>query len=181
MNTLHESSQIPIPSFRNMALTDNFIPSPSSSLNHMLALNEEEALDIILSKSVDKNNTECGSKTNNEEEHACDVTRSDKIEDSDVKSEQVLGNSLYGKSAWSDGLEHAQSTKCDVDIRPSVSRQSSVRLSDVSSYNALLESYTGNAIKLDNTPDLKSIWENFCQQLTSGNEPEELDSSKPEV
>lgn len=163
------------------------MPSPSSSSNQNLILNEQEALDIILSKSVN-NDSEDNSKTQQQIENLLNETKCDEtintVPDSNVKDKApFIGNSLSGKSAWSDGTEQVTSIKSDIDnIRPSTSRQNSVKGNDVSSYNALLESYTVNTVKLDSTPDLKSIWENFYQQLSSSaNEPEELDSTKPEV
>lgn len=147
------------------------IASQNSGLRQMLALNEDEALKIILAKHKD-NNIDESVKSDDEPKTA--------LSDSGGKSndsEKIvcnLGNSLSGKTGWSfDETQQAitPDTPESESNNPTTSQVRPEPKSMEGSYNALIESHNmlrGSCIK---PPDLKEIWSKFESQKTEEKSP----------
>lgn len=140
--------------------------SHNSGIGGLLALNEDEALKIILAKHTAEQNVnikplqlvEENERLNRNEE---EEKNNESVETSSIQPETNLGNSLSKRSGWS--FPQAPEKTEPVKIIPNASQEivntnlNNPKLMETS-YNALIESYNllgGTYIK---TPDLKDVW-----------------------
>lgn len=138
------------------------VTSQSSSLRQMVALNEDEALKIILSRrnKGDGKNVEDNLNSIVTEETSVELSE-DKNSGSDMNSN--VGNSLGRKSGWSFDESHQKGNERDV-LQDEAVLKNAVQnepKSTEASFHALIESYnmlSGGYIK---TPDLKEVWQKF--------------------
>ncbi|XP_044256164.1 pleckstrin homology domain-containing family M member 1 [Tribolium madens] len=130
------------------------ITSQNSGLKQMVALNEDEALKIILAKHRDK------IEINKSEENL----KSSLSESTDSENLYTVGNSLNRRTGWSfddsqpqEEIEEAAANPTK-EIPPVINPEPK---SMEGSFNALIESYnmlSGGYIK---TPDLREVWQKF--------------------
>lgn len=134
------------------------IASQNSGLRQMVALNEDEALKIILAKHKDES-------IKSDEEIKTSLSDSGGKSTSSEKIVCNVGNSLSGKTGWSfDETQQQTQTPETQNSETNNATTSEIRAEPKSmegSYNALIESHNmlrGNYIR---TPDLKEIWSKF--------------------
>ncbi|GLV37637.1 Pleckstrin homology and RUN domain containing M1 [Carabus blaptoides fortunei] len=166
--------------------SDMSLTSQSSEMRKILALNEDEALKIILSNtSIDNYSVarDMTSATRSEE------SRHLPAEDSDASRLQEppgLGNSLNRKSGWS--FDETQNENVNVnsvattptttttttEINRSVSIEGARSMEH--SYHALIESYNMMSGSYVKTPNLRDVWQHFEDKSVSS-----LESCEPEI
>lgn len=163
------------------------LTSQSSEMRKILALNEDEALKIILSNtSIDNLSParDSASVTSSEE------SRQQPAEDSDASHPQEpagLGNSLNRKSGWSFDETHNENvnvnsvattpttiTTTTTEMNRSVSVEGARSMEH--SYHALIESYNMMSGSYVKTPNLRDVWQRFEDKSVSS-----LESCEPEM
>jgi hypothetical protein len=160
------------------------ITSLNSGLRQMVALNEDEALKIILAKHKDsKNNIQ-----KSEENLKASLTESEgKSTDSDNVNYN-LGNSLNRRTGWSfDESQQFEETveESAVEETPSVRKVEPKSMEG--SFNALIESYNMLSGAYIKTPDLREVWQKFedrnvvVEDTTDNNNIEQPDTFNDNV
>lgn len=148
--------------------------SLNSGLKPIVALSEDEVLNILLAK---ENNDSNNINTLNSSQSLDDLKSSCSSEperSTDVENvNYTLGNSLNRRSGWSfDENEEEKVTAGAVDIVQAEGSNKKEPQSMESSYNALIESYnmfSGTFIK---TPDFREVWQRFEEDRKDDNQLE---------
>ncbi|XP_063928476.1 uncharacterized protein LOC135141361 isoform X2 [Zophobas morio] len=137
------------------------ITSQNSGLRQMVALNEDEALKIILAKhkdtGVDNKNLE------KSDEMKSSLSESEGRSSDSENVNYNLGNSLNRRTGWSfdesQPVEEVEESASNVEeIAPPKKTESK---SMEGSFNALIESYSMLSGAYIKTPDLREVWQKF--------------------
>lgn len=141
--------------------------SHSSGLGQILALNEDEALKIILAKHSDTAVAE----------HVEDQKTLSDLSECESRSEVeqtapeefILGNSLSKKSGWSFDENQVSTNNESGVLEGSSSENTELSGNNPAdhSFNALIESYNMLGGAYIKTPDLREMWQQFEQQNIS--------------
>lgn len=147
--------------------------SHSSGLGPMLAMNEDEALKIILAKHSSEQQQTTTTPTLQPllEDRKVNTSDLSDIEttsiesESNIRPEPSLGNSLNRRSGWSFSETQEKNDKSDKESSSpnavSSSGDPDGSKSMETSYNALIESYNMFGGAYIKTPDLREVWQHL--------------------
>lgn len=141
------------------------INSLSSGIGQVVALDEDEALRIILAKHSEQSPSS-PAKQIEEQKPVRDVQEVESDQNAALPAESNLGNSLNKKSGWSFD-ENQINTSDESGIAESSCEQNveTVRSPQPDpSFNALIESYNMLSGPYIKTPDLREVWQQLDKE-----------------